>query len=271
MTPSLLVQQPQHANDAGPALILLASAGFLAIIVFLAAQGARDWRSRRRPHLAVVLAATCLGFFTDGAAHWLLRIHLSEGARPWVIYESFGIETPLWMLPYYPGFFGLGAWVALCALDRGWSAGRFWRAYAALVVGNVTGELLMIHGGNLYAYLGAQPLEVWRLPLLWSFGYAGVGVLMGAFVHVLGGGLHGAQWLLVVPVVGSGSIGFLLLIAWPSLVMMHASASETLVWTSGVLSAGTVLATVSLVARLPARSASSLSGLERGAVQPDSV
>jgi hypothetical protein len=243
-----LVPAPGPPASTAVAWILAASAVFVAIATILAYVAIRDWRQDRRPHLAIIMIAINLGFLTDGASHWLLGIRFTDTGKPLVIYDSFGLQTPLWMLPYYPAYIASGAYLTLWALRERWSRARFWRLYLLLAAADAAGEYIMIKVARLYVYSGPQPLDVAGLPLTWPLMYAATGVLLGALLSTFGHHLSGPRWLLTVPLIGSGVLGFLGILAWPSIISMHTTMPPRLIWWSGVATAATTLAAVALVA-----------------------
>jgi hypothetical protein len=225
----------------------------------LLAWGIAEWRRRDRCQLLVLLAGSLIGFLTSTGLDLVANAELPPpiSVSP-VIYRLFGLHETHWTLTVYPVFLALPAYLAFLALTEQWSRRAFWLTALILTAFNFAGELFMVGMAHLYRYAGQQPLLVCGASLMWDTVYVTENMLMGALLYFLGSRLHGTAWLLTLPIIGSGFMGFMVVVGWPGMIAIHAEVSRAAVPALGVATlacCAAVLHMISLHLNQPASSA----------------
>ncbi|MEV4504682.1 hypothetical protein [Streptomyces klenkii] len=188
----------------------------------LAVRGFREWRNQGRPALLVLLAGSLVAYLTLPGLDLYAGFRFSPPTSfsPNVI-RLFGLDEPLWTLTFCPLYIALPAYLAYTAFAQGWTLARLWRVLFLLTAVDLAIELPAVNLTRVYTYRGDQPLELLNVPLIWPMAYFIAPMYLGAIVHHLSSYLHGARWLLVVPLAGSGYLAFLPMIAWPGVIAVH--------------------------------------------------
>ncbi|GAB2736486.1 hypothetical protein [Kitasatospora kifunensis] len=226
----------------------LAVAAFgLAAIVVLAVWAAREYRRKGRPQLWVLLGASLLTVLTDAAARLLTGLQSRPGANGLVLYRAFGIDIAVWMPLFFPAFVGFLGYATYLAIAEGHSRRRFWLILVIGGAADTVGEYVMMHAADLYTYTGAQPLKLFGLPLVWPWAFVSTPMLMGASVALLSHRIHGLRWLLALPLLGSGYLGYLAALFWPVIVARSTGMSSLALSGVGIVSLGFMLATLYVV------------------------
>lgn len=210
----------------------LSSAGSLAVCVW----AVREWR-RRRPALAVLLVGSFFAAWGDSGFRLMAGLHTPPETTHPVLYEGFGIQIGIWMLPLFPVYVGGIGYLAYLALERRWSPRRFWAVIAALICADAVAEWLAINLGKIYSYEGPQALRVLGLPLVSPFVLVAASVLTGALVFLLDRHLAGARKLLLVPLAGAAVPGMTTVVGWPAVLAAHSPVGSTAL---SLLSAATI-------------------------------
>ncbi|MFI0977703.1 hypothetical protein ACH4SP_11865 [Streptomyces sp. NPDC021093] len=70
---------------------------------------------------------------------------------------------------------------------------------------------------------------------------------LGGLVFHLGRRLDGAQWLLLIPLIGSGYLAFLPLVAWPAIIAVHGDTTDPVTTLAGLAGIATQLAAFHLL------------------------
>ncbi|MFD9419418.1 hypothetical protein ACFWC9_32590 [Streptomyces goshikiensis] len=219
----------------------------LAAIVVLVVWATREYRRKGRPHLWVLLGASLLTYLTDAAARMLTGLQSHPGANGLVLYRAFGIDIAIWMGLVFPAYVGFIGYATYRAIAEGHSRRRFWLILVISGAVDTTGEYVMMHAANLFTYTGAQPLKLFGLPLVWPWAFVSAPMLMGATVALLSHKIHGMRWLLALPLLGSGYLGYLAALFWPVIVARATGMSSLALSGIGLVSLGCMLATLYLV------------------------
>ncbi|MFD3612127.1 hypothetical protein ACFWXA_29420 [Streptomyces atroolivaceus] len=215
------------------------------VTLALAAKAARDWRRARRPHLAILLACSVLAAVNDPGARYLCGYRGLPDSP--ALFSAFGVNITPWMETAFPVYIALGAYVFYRGLENGWTTKRYWTACGIFAGATTAADLININFLHIYHYVGDQPLKIFNTPLVWPLAYAVTSIAIGALLHFLGNQLRGAQWLLALPVLGSGYIGIMAAVSWPSMLLLHSDAAPIAREAGGVVTVACMLATLALV------------------------
>ncbi|MFE3203181.1 hypothetical protein [Embleya sp. NPDC059237] len=231
----------QNVGNLAVALVGLAST--VVIIVW----AAREYRTKHRPQLWILLAASLLGWLADSGARMLIGLQADPGANGLILYRAFGIDMAIWMGFMFPPYICFIGYSTFLAFEEGWTRRAFRLILPVAVTIDTAGEYVMIHGAHLYSYTGRQPLDLFGLPLVWPCAIVTTPMLTGATVALLSRHVHGRTWLLTLPLLGSGYIAYLAAVSWPSMVARSTDASSTALTIIGIATLGGLLATVHLL------------------------
>ncbi|MGW4690386.1 hypothetical protein ACWEPM_36665 [Streptomyces sp. NPDC004244] len=225
---------PAISQTAGTAIGL--ALGILSAIA-LTVWGVYEWRRKGRCQLLIMVAGSCIGFLTspglDLVAHAELPPPVALSPN---VHRLFELDEPLWVFPTYPLFLALPAYLTFVALDEQWPRRKLWISTATLIASDFIGEIFLVRVAGLYRYAGQQPLLVFGASPMWETVYVTASMLMGALLHLLGRRLHGASWLLTLPVIGSGFMGFMVVAGWPGMIAVHGEVPRPLVPVLGLAS-----------------------------------
>ncbi|MFB6807257.1 hypothetical protein [Streptomyces sp. NPDC056387] len=225
---------PAISQTAGTVVGL--ALGILSAIA-LAVWGVYEWRRKGRCQLLVLVAGSAVGTLTSPGLDLVAHVKLPPPvAISPNVYRLFELDESLWVFPTYPLFLALPAYLAFVALDEQWQRRKLWIAVAAIIASDFIGEIFLIRVAGVYRYAGQQPFLVFGASPMWETAMVTASMLMGALLHFLGRRLHGAAWLLTLPVIGSGFMGFLVVAGWPGMIAVHGEASRPMVPVLGLAS-----------------------------------
>ncbi|MBB5120223.1 hypothetical protein AF335_17330 [Streptomyces eurocidicus] len=226
-------------EQTGATLTLIAVTG---AVIALITWAAHEHRSKGRIQLWILLTASFLSWATDAGGRFLLQITISRSADQLVLFQSFGTEQPLWYLMVNIVTLSFPAYLAFLAFTDGWSPGKYWLTVTICTAVDMALEYLTIHVAGVYSYTGFQTLRLYGLPLVWPISYVTVSMCMGALVFFFGKQLNGIRWLLALPMLGSGYMGFITVTSWPALVALKTDLNTSGRFAAGVLTAVGLLA-----------------------------
>ncbi|GGM14716.1 hypothetical protein GCM10010129_68630 [Streptomyces fumigatiscleroticus] len=204
---------------------------------------------RGRTALAVLMGAGTAATCTDSAVRLLSGLAFTPSEEHPVFYRAFGLDTPLWALAAYASLFPGIAYVGYRAVAGAWRRKKFWLAVGGMVLGQVAFDLLAVHVVDLCHYAGAnQPLRVWDVPVFWSAVWVIAPVVVGMVYARSERHPAGASRWLAVLLLGTGNLGPLAVLVWPTVTALHSSLTNTLVSVIAVTNAVLVAAAVHLLA-----------------------
>jgi hypothetical protein len=204
MVPAAVPQPPtSEVMPEGPqAIFLVLSAALVAVAL---AYAARRWRSHREVLLPLFLVGGAGASLYEPVVGTLGHMYIPrEGA--WVAFTFLDRAQP-WFVPLaYAGYVGVFAYVAYRVAAEGTHPRRLYYLYGIGVLAITAFEtpaVLM----DVYFYYGDQPLNLWGLPLWWTFVNPLSAISIGVVVHLLrqsGRARSGAAQLVVAPLMFVG-------------------------------------------------------------------
>jgi hypothetical protein len=125
----------------------------------------------------------------------------------WIVYTTYGIAQPLFLVLAYLWFFGGQTMVIWRLLDRGMPAHRLWKAWAIVLLV----DILLEHPGlymHLFLYYGHQPFAFTKFPLWWGFVNGTTPIVGAVAIYKLLPRLRGVGQaaLLVVPILADALV-----------------------------------------------------------------
>ncbi|OKI62596.1 hypothetical protein [Streptomyces sp. MJM1172] len=225
---------PAISQTAGTVIGL--ALGILSAIA-LTVWGVYEWRRRGRCQLLILVAGSAMGFLTSPGLDLVANVRLPPpvAVSP-KVYRLFELDEPLWVFPTYPLFLALPAYLTFVALDEQWPRRKLWISIAPIIASNFIGEIFLVRVAGLYWYAGQQPFLALGASPMWEAVYVTASMLMGALLYFLGRRLRGAAWLLTLPVIGSGFMGFMVVAGWPGMIAVHGEVSRPMVPVLGIAS-----------------------------------
>ena len=212
-------------------------AGALAWSLLRASRG--DW-----------LALVCL---LGGLVACLIEAMLDNLGLLWyatnnhaVLFHSFGVSMPLYVVLGYGFYFGSITYFTMYALRRGKGSRYLWGIYA---FGVILDWALETTGGEigLYRYYGPQPYRVLTEPLWWLLVNPALPIAAGGLFHVLRDRLRGRRSVAIIallPMCYGATYGA---IAWPIFVAFHSNVPGWVIWVAGAITDAFALAYVALI------------------------
>jgi len=151
-----------HPSGVAVATVTIAMA-VLGLMCF----GVAAWASiaRRDPRLIAVVAGGALAVWNEPIVDVLTLLYFDPSIGT---ITTMGRQLPLWVLCFYPIYYGFAALALYEAASWGWSSARIRGAIAIFMVCQTLLEWLLL-SLDLYAYYGDQPFAVLGLPLYWLF------------------------------------------------------------------------------------------------------
>ncbi|MGW2317389.1 hypothetical protein [Streptomyces sp. NPDC001680] len=220
----------------------------IVMAVVLGAWAVRE-AQQGRTALAVLMGAGVAATFTDSAVRLLSGLTFTPSEEHPVFYRAFGIDTPLWALAAYASLSPGVAYVGYRAVAGAWCRRKFWLAVGSMVFGQVAFDLFVVHVVDLCHYAGAnQPLCVWDVPVFWSAVWVIAPVVVGMVYAKSERHLAGVSRWLAVLVLGTGCLGPLAVLVWPTITALHSTLPSTLVSVVAVANAGLIAAVVHMLA-----------------------
>jgi hypothetical protein len=203
-------------------------------VVLLALAGRALVRDRSAAPLLFMLGGMCsivMEPVVDVMGMCFFPIH-----GQWVGLETFaGRPVPIFMWPVYSWFVGGQAFLLWRTLQRGTLTGpRLWRhwltAWGVNIVLETPGVLM-----GVYTYYGAQPFNLWGLPLWWPAVNATMPVVAAFGVHKSWPHLRGWRLLAIVPLVpmADGLVNGGL--AWPTWSALHSDVGYAATYPASIL------------------------------------
>lgn len=219
--------------------------------VFFVVSAAWAVRESRRSGSAVPLLALGGGFIAALEEAWidtLIQLWYPRNS-PLVVFTPMEHAQPLYVFLVYPGFVGLGAYLAYRGLGTP-SAGRHvWRMFIAIVLLDVAFELPATTAG-VFGYYGDQPLQPvsgsWPA---WVAFVNGAGpVLAGWLIYVTRPYLAGYRGALAVvllpPLAYAGTYGA---VGWPTYTLLKTDVPGAARWAASLVTIGLCIAIVGAV------------------------
>jgi hypothetical protein len=228
---------PSGGSWAFTALCAAIFAGALLWSLLRAGRG--DW-----------LAFACL---LGGLVACLIEAMLDQLGLLWyatnnhaILFHSFGVSMPLYVVLGYGFYFGSIGYFTLDALRQGKGSRFLWGIY---VFGVLLDWALETTGGEigLYRYYGPQPYRVLTEPLWWLLVNPALPIAAGGLFHLMRGRLRGWRALAILallPMCYGATYGA---IAWPIFVAFHSRVAHWVIWVAGAVTDAFALSYVALV------------------------
>ncbi|WP_029896541.1 hypothetical protein [Nocardia brasiliensis] len=218
------------------------------ITIALAAWGWHEWRTERRPQMFVLIVGAVIGWLNDPAFQTLANIEVGAptGISPGIFGYLATAEEPLWCVFTYPMWVCFVSYVAFYAMKEQWPRIRLWLLFGVTSLIDALAELPYIHTG-LYSYKAGQALRVFDFPIAWAPTYMSMAILLGTLLYLLDQRISGWQWLLTVPLVGSGYLALTFVAGWPLVIGTHTNPGEPWITLWALLAIGTEIAMVYLL------------------------
>lgn len=213
---------------------------FSAATIVMCVWAVLEWR-RHRPALSVFFIGSIFSAWGDAGFRLMAGLHTPPETSHPVLYEGFGIQVGIWMLPLFPVYVAGIGYLTYLALERRWSPRRFWAIIAASICADAAAEWLAINVGQMYVYRGPQPLQVLGLPLVSPFALVAAPALTGALVFFMDRHLNGVRKLLLIPLAGAAAPGMTTVVAWPMILARHSSLNPTVVSLFGLATIAYIL------------------------------
>jgi hypothetical protein len=227
--------------------------------VFFVVSAAWAGRESRRSSSAVPLLALGGGFIAALEEPWintLIQLWYPRNS-PLVVYTAMEHAQPLYVLLVYPGFVGLGTYLAYRGLGTPSGGRHVWRMFIAIVLLDVAFELPATTGG-VFGYYGHQPFQPvsgsWPA---WVAFINGAGpVLAGWLMYVTKPYLAGYRGALAVvllpPLAYAGTFGAA---GWPTYTVLRTDVPGAARWAAALVTTGLCVAVVGIVAAMAGRPA----------------
>lgn len=173
--PPLEMHSPQLAYQI---FYLIFAAQLVGALVWLVVHSVRT--HSRLPVIAFA-GSLFVGYFTPPVFNHLLMTWFPSNI-PWAYITAFDMRDPSFDFVGYALYFGLGGYLMMRALQRGWGSRAV--ALTALVFGvaDLLYELPFLAAG-MYTYYGPQPLAIHTFPLHWLVMNASVPVITGFIMY----------------------------------------------------------------------------------------
>ncbi len=186
-------------------------------LVVLAAWALWNRRPRRRAQLAILVVSCTAASLTEAANDFLVNAQHFHSRDALIIYSAFGREISVGAVLGYAAAGGTMAFLALVALDRGWSNRGLWKIFSAIAVVDFITEAFLIRLG-MYVYYGSQPLQLFRVPFTWPFIYPVSFMVIGLALQRFMAHVRGARLLLFVPMGAGLYFGAAVFAGWPTML-----------------------------------------------------
>jgi hypothetical protein len=225
--------------------------------VFFVVSAAWAVRESRRSSSAVPLLALGGGFIAALEEPWidtLIQLWYPEDS-PLIVFTAMEHPQPLYVFLVYPGFVGLGSYLAYRGLSARSPGRHLWRMFIAIALLDLAFELPATTGG-VFGYYGDQPLQpvsdAW--PAWVAFVNAAGPVLAGWLIHVTKPYLTGFRGALAVvlipPLAYAGTFGAA---GWPTYTLLKTDAPGPALWAASLVTIGLCVAIVGVVSALADR------------------
>nr|WP_232327807.1 hypothetical protein [Kibdelosporangium sp. MJ126-NF4]CEL13419.1 hypothetical protein [Kibdelosporangium sp. MJ126-NF4]CTQ99108.1 hypothetical protein [Kibdelosporangium sp. MJ126-NF4] len=218
----------------------LITAAMAVWLIGLAVWAIRDWATRRRPHLALIMYSAPLAVCVEPVLDQILNVQHFHSRDALIIFTAFDRDITAWLVMAAAAWFGTMIYLAMTAVDQGWPSGKLWRLYAGLVIFTLAGEII-VTGAGIYTYYGSQPLKVFGVPFAMPFIYASAFMVLGLVTHHFTAHVHGVRRLLFLPVISSTFVGAIALMAWPLTLGIGMTLSTSAMTVLGAVSASLAL------------------------------
>ena len=233
-----------HANQANSwAFLAVAVVFFLACLAWVLRALVRD----RDPLPALAMLGGAIASLEESWIDSMIKLWYPHDA-PLVVFTAFHTPQPLYLHLIYPGFVGLGSYIAYRTIraDR-----ALWWVFGAICLLDLAFELPAT-AARVFVYYGHQPFQLFdRGWPLWVAPINAAGpVLGGCLLYVLAPRLHGRSRMLLAlmpPLAYAGVYGAT---GWPEFTMLNADAGDVVRWLAALVTIGLCCALVALLATL---------------------
>jgi hypothetical protein len=149
----------------------------------------------------------------------------------WVLFETWGRPIP-WFIVVYIWYVGGQSVITFRSLERGAVARDIWKLYGIFFVANLICETPGLYM-DLYTYYGRQPLNFFRLPLLWPVVNSMMPILAGTLVYLLRPYMKGWRVLGVIPLIPAADGAANIAAAWPTWSALNTRLPTAVIWVAG--------------------------------------
>jgi hypothetical protein len=198
--------------------LVIAALNYTLLLIVAVVMGRAAWKTRSALPL-LCLAGGALACLMEPIYDVMICVWYPQyGQTP--LLRDFGISVPLWILPAYAWYISGQGYYMYRKFQAGISAPRLWMFYVLFYVSDLALEApgLVLH---IYAYYGAQPLEVLGLPLWMASANAVMPILLGITYKSLEPVLRGPAMLMALPlvptIIGCAQIST----SWPVWFALH--------------------------------------------------
>lgn len=236
-----------HANQADSWAFFA-----IAVVFFAACLGwvLRRWQRERDPLPALALIGGAVASLEESWIDAMIKLWYPHDA-PLVAFTAFGTPQPLYLHLIYPGFVGLGSYVAYRTIRADATGRRVWRVFGAICLLDLAFELPAT-ATRVFVYYGHQPFQLfdhgWPL---WVAPINAAGPALGGYlIYVLAPRLRGRERALLAlmpPLAYAGVYGAT---GWPEFTMLNSDVPGGIRWLAAIASIGLCCALVALIASL---------------------
>jgi hypothetical protein len=226
---SSIPQPPQgmHMNTTAQAIFTVGQA--LPCLVF-AVIAWRIWQKERSPIPALCMVGGAFAMFMEPIVDVLGQVWFPRQGQ-WVLFETWGRPIP-WFIVVYIWYVGGQSVITFRSLERGAVARDIWKLYGIFFVANLICETPGLYM-DLYTYYGRQPLNFFRLPLLWPVVNSMMPILAGTLVYLLRPYMKGWRVLGVIPLIPAADGAANIAAAWPTWSALNTRLPTAVIWVAG--------------------------------------
>ena len=243
---SSIPQPPQgmHMNTTAQAIFTLGQAVPCLVFAFIAW---RIWQKERSPIPALCMLGGAFAMFMEPIVDVLGQVWFPRQGQ-WVLFETWGRPIP-WFIVVYIWYVGGQSVITFRSLERGALARDIWKLYGIFFVANLICETPGLYM-NLYTYYGRQPLNFFRLPLLWPVVNSMMPILAGTLVYLLRPYMKGWRVLGVIPLIPAADGAANIAAAWPTWSALNTRLPTPLIWVAGCVTIALASLMIHVIAQI---------------------
>jgi hypothetical protein len=163
------------------------------------------------------------------------------------LYRLFNISVPVWMIAAYPWFIGGQGYWLYKKFKQGATPALLWKMYFFAWFANMFLEIPALQIGNIYAYYGNQPFEIFGFPLWMAMTNSLMPILLAALIYGFDDVLRGARAWMIVPLVPMATGAAQIVAGWPIWLALHSGAGYGVTHAAALVTLGLSLVVTYLV------------------------